>query len=131
MTIYSITPISFHYNHSTNLIQSTIIVSFGLFRQILFKFILSTFLSIFQILKQPDNIRFQQSKSFRATDRYFFFLDFLQLIDPITDIDPASGGAIFDYGIGGVLFGGHFVDGSTVTLEDLASIAGADSSGEH
>ena len=55
----------------------------------------------------------------------------MELVDPVADVDPAASGAIFDDGVVGVFFWGDFVNGSAITLDDLAGVLGPESPVHH
>lgn len=71
---------------------------------LILELVLGALIRIGQILQQPDHIGLQQPKPLRATYRDLFLLDFLELVDPLADVHPASRAGVPDDWAVGLFF---------------------------
>jgi hypothetical protein len=84
-----------------------------------------------KVLEQSYHIVFKQSEAFSTADGHLILLDFLQLVDSVADVHPAACAGVFDDWVAGILLRSDLVDRLAITLQDLASVASANSAREH
>ena len=98
------------------------LISLLLLWNVFLELVLGAFFSLGQIFKQPDDIRLEQTKPFSATDRDLFFFNILQLIDSVTNVNPAPSTGVLDDRIFWIFLRSHLVNRLTVTLKNLAFV---------
>jgi hypothetical protein len=73
----------------------------------------------------------EETEALRSADGHFVFLHLLQLVDAVTDVNPASCAGVFYYRIGRVLLGRDLVDRLAIPFQDFAGVACSHTSGKH
>ena len=101
-------------------------LSFLLFGNVLFKLVFCTFLCIRQICQKSYHIWLQQTKSLSPTDCNLFFFNILQLIDPVTNINPTPCTWVSDNWMLRILLWCYFINWFAFSLQNFASVFTSD-----